>query len=607
MKQTRKKMKKGAAFGIIAVMVSAMLLASMPTIISASEELYGDANEDGKIDMRDVTYVGLIILGKKPANELADANQDGRVNVGDITYIELIILGKVQKYPLRVGVTRNEFKLMNALTRPWYEEAYFFGVTHLPLVFYKPDMSLAPCLAEDWKISPDGKSIKFYLRKGVKWHDGKPVTAEDIAFNFEYWKKHKLFCQGNKFDVYLDHAEVLDDYTVDVVFTEPVALSMLQTYLKISTVPKHVWEGIDEPKKYDGGDALIGCGPFVFERYDKDAETVYLKANRDYFAEKPSVDRIEWRYFRTRDSLLMALKKGEIDAKLEYYNPVPGVYAADLIKAKNVELCAVPDVGVPLHLVFGYRQYPTNMTEFRQAVSYAIDYQAIIDLIAVGYGEVPGKGYTPPVLPYYNPDLPKLEYNPEKAKEILDNAGFVDRDGDGLREAPDGSKLRLPVTPHVGYFSEDSYTIRAAEVINPQLRKVGLDTYVEVLSKDAAREKVSRDRDYYLVIGLSTPFAHFGTHAVARYCVDMPSMGGTCKDPELIDLVEKSLYSKDIEELKKWRSELQEYVARELPIIALIWGDAIYPYRSDRWEGWVPMYGYGPCNYWTWFNLKPIS
>ena len=595
------KIRKGAAFGIIAVMVSAMLLAAMPTV-SASEELYGDANGDGKIDMRDVTYVGLIILGKKPANELADANQDGRINVLDITYIELIILGKVQKYPLRLGLQRNEFKLMNPFLRPWMENSNFFGVTHIPVVTYKPDLSIAPCLAKDWEVAPDGESIKFYLVENAKWHDGKPVTAEDVAFTFEYWAEHKLYYNGYWLSAYLDYVDVIDDYTLRVFFTEPVAAGTLTAKTLPFIVPKHIWEGVDEPKKYDGDDALVGCGPFVFERYDKAAETVYLKANRDYFAGKPLVDRIEWRYYRTLDSLLLALKKGEIDAKLEYCLPVPGVYAADLIKAENVELCLVPDVGVPLHLAFGYRQYPTDVKEFRQAVSYAIDYQTIVDMMAAGYGEIPGKGYTTPAHPGYNPDLSKLEYNPDKAEEILDNASFVDRDGDGLREAPDGSKLRIPLTS-----STKPRYIRPAELINMQLRKIGLDTYVEALSEEALRKKLWTDRDYYMVLYRSTPDGNVVPDTAATYYVDMPGMYGTCKDPELVALVEKAIYSKDTKELKKWRFEIQEYVAGEQPMIALIWGDAIYPYRSDRWEGWVPMYGYGPCNYWSWFNLKPIS
>jgi len=505
---------------------------------------------------------------------------------------------------LRLGLQTMEFKQMNALVRPWYDGANFFDLTHADLVYYKPDLSIAPCLAEEWEVAPDGETITFYLVENATWHDGNPVTAEDVAFTLEYWKEHELYTQGYWLASYLDHVDVLDDYTIEVVFTEPVALGTLTARMFPYIVPKHVWEDVDEPKEYNGADALIGCGPFIFEKYDKDAETVYLKANRNYFAGKPSVDRIEWRYFRTLDTLLLALENDEIDAQLDYYNPVPGVYAASLVKADDVELCVVPDVGTTLHLVFGYKQYPTNVKEFRQAVSYAIDYQAIVDMIAAGYGEVAGYGYTPPTVPGHNPDLPKLEYNPDTAKEILDNAGFIDLDGDGLREAPDGSKLRIPITPYA-----KSYIIRAAEVISSQLEKVGLDTHVEILSEEAVSKKSWTDRDYHMLIGYSTPYGNIkaGGTGGASYFVDMPGMYGTCDDPELVGAVEGVMYAKTTEEAYEWAHKIQEYVAREQPAIALIWGDAIYPYRSDRWEGWVPQYGYGPSNYWSWFSIKPVA
>ena len=502
---------------------------------------------------------------------------------------------------LRLGLQKNEFKLMNALVRPWYDSANFFGVTHVPLVTFTPELNIAPCLAEDWEIAADGKSIVFHLVNNATWHDGLPVTAEDVAFSLEYWKKNQLYAQGYWYDSYLDHVDVIDDYTVEVVFKEPVAVASLITELATtSIIPEHVWSKVDAPRDYDGDDGMIGCGPFVFEKYDADAQVAYLKADPNYFAGKPSVDRIEWRYFRTLDSLLLALKNGEIDAMLDYYNPVPGSYAAGL--GADVELGTVSDVGVPLHLVFGFRQYPTNQSEFREAVSYAIDCQTLVDAISAGYGTVPEKGYSSPALPGYRSDLPKLEYDPDKAKEILDDAGFKDLDGDGFRESPGGSKLRIPLTPYA-----QPHIIRAAEVIDSQLELVGLDVYVETLSSDAVSQKAWTDRDYYMMVGYSTPYGNLLADSASNYYVDLPGMYGTSTDPELIDLVESAIYSENMDELMEHRSEIQEYAAEELPIIALIWGDAIYPYRTDRWEGWVPMYGYGSVNYWTWFNLESVS
>jgi len=505
--------------------------------------------------------------------------------------------------PLRLGIT-TEFKLMSAVAQPFVSVYVVGDLTHVPLVIFTPELEISPCLAEDWDISQDGRSIRFYLVENATWHDGKPVTSEDVAFTLDYYaEKLTSYSGGYWLSEYLDHVEVIDDYTLEVFFTEPVALVTLNTQMLPHILPKHVWESVDDPLEYGGEDALIGCGPFIFERYDKDAGIVYFKANHDYFAGTPSVNEIEWCYFRTLDTLLLALKEGDIDAQLEYYKPVSGVYAADLIKSENVELGAIPDVGVPLYLGFGYQHYPTDVKEFRQAVSYAIDYQAIVDMIMAGYGEIAGKGYTPPTVPGHNFDLPKLEHNLTKAEEILDDAGFVDLDGDGLREAPDGSELRIPITP-----IPKTNLIRAAEVIDRQLEKVGLDTYVDILSMESAWNRLYGDRDYYMVVWYTVPYGMLkGGAGGATDFVDIPGFYGTCTDSKIVELCEDAMYAKNPEEASDALYEIQEYVAEEQPIIALVWGDAIYPYRTDRWEGWVPMYGYGPANYWTWFNLEPVS
>jgi peptide/nickel transport system substrate-binding protein len=504
---------------------------------------------------------------------------------------------------LRLGLTKGDFTIMNPTVQPWHD-ANFFGVTHVPLVLFDLNLSIAPCLAEKWVINPDGRSIKFYLAQNASWHDGVPITAEDVAFTIDYWRKNEIGSEGFWYKSYLDRVDVLDNHTVTVAFNEPIALDALIAQIPGTAImPKHIWENVVSPKDYDGKDAMIGCGPFIFEKFDKDADVVYLKSNVNYFAGKSTVDEIQWQHFKTLESLLLALKAGEIDAQFEYYNPVPGAYIANLLGANNVELSAVPDIGVPLHLVFGYKKYPTNLTEFRQAVSYAIDYQALVDMIVAGYGEVPRKGYYPPTVQGYNSDLPDLKYDPDKAKEILDGLGFLDQDEDGFRESPDGQRLCIPITPRTAQPS----MVRAAEVISSQLQKVGLDTYVEVLSKEAESKKTFQDRDYYISIGYCTPFGNIIAEGAANYFTDMPGMYGTCNDSELISLVKGAIQSKDIHELKTCRNLIQEYISRELPAIALVWGNAVYPYRNDHWDGWSSMYGYGPVNYWTWFNLEEIQ
>ncbi len=129
---------------------------------------------------------------------------------------------------------------------------------------------------------------------------------------------------------------------------------------------------------------------------------------------------------------------------------------------------------------------------------------------------------------------------------------------------------------------------------------MGLDVYVETLSSDAVSQKAWTDRDYYMMVGYSTPYGNLLADSASNYYVDLP--GCMARDPELIDLVESAIYFREHGRADGASVGDSGVRAEELPIIALIWGDAIYPYRTDRWEGWVPMYGYGSVNYWTWLT-----
>lgn len=127
------------------------------------------------------------------------------------------------------------------------------------------------------------------------------------------------------------------------------------------------------------------------------------------------------------------------------------------------------------------------------------------------------------------------------------------------------------------------------------------------LGSDAFKKKLWTDRDYLMAIGYSTPYANLAGDTAAEYYVDLPGLFSTSTAPNILEIVNEAIRSRGMEELSQNRRAIQQYVAEEQPIIALIWGDAIYPVRTDRWEDWTPMYGYGPVNYWSWFSLKPVE
>lgn len=502
--------------------------------------------------------------------------------------------------------TLSPFEPMNVLNSlgAWYRMNHL-GFTHVQLVQYDSQLNLIPCLAEKWDISPDGKSVTFYLVKDAKWHDGKPVTAEDVKFTFEYKLKHlKELARWTVASI--ERIELADKYTATLYLKEPLVYSLFKDLaMGIGIIlPKHIWERVDDPQKYTEKDGLIGCGPFAFESYDPAAQTASFVAFRDYFAGRPNVERVKVKYFKNMDSLVMALKKGEIDALYDYAIPVPASYAPALKDTPGLELGAIPDLGIMIYLAFG-RQYPVNQRAFREAVASALDLQMLVKAIAGEYGEVPGRGIVPPSLPAYEPSIPKFIQDLAKAASLLDSLGLRDTNGDGIRELPDGSPLRIPVTPATKKGRE-TIMIRAAEIVCGQLKKVGIDAVIdqEVIGNEAKWQKrVWDDKDYWLYLGYATVGAVIYDGGL-MYFVDAPGAFGTRDDPEYVRIYQKVRYAKDEAEWISALKEAQQYHYREIPGMALVWSNVLYPYRTDKCTGWVVRSGFGPVNYQTWFRLR---
>lgn len=500
---------------------------------------------------------------------------------------------------LRAGIYSMEFPpVFNALKRPSYNYLNeLYGATHIGLAFFDSDFAPKPCLASKWEVSLDGSSIEFDLVENATWHDGTPVTAEDVKFTYEYWRDNQLYRQGGWLNAYLDNVEVLDDYTGVIHLKEPYAYYFIKSlFPSVYIVPKHVWEKVEKPRDYGEPDGMIGCGPFIFEKIDRDADTAYFKANPNYFRGLPAIDGIEWKHFRTVDSALLALKKGEIDVLID--ESPEGVLAPSLLGEKGVTIEVGPDPGLPL-LIFNYKKYPLNVTDFRKAVSYAIDYQSLVDAIQAGYGEVPGAGILPTCVVESNPDLPNLEYNLTKANEILDSLNFKDTNGDGIRNLPNGSEMRFQV---IAWNSQKH--MRVAEMLSTMLRKAGIEFEPYTNELPVLQKMVWTDRSYDMHIDFHDPYMT----ALGFATIDLvPLQYGTCTDSRFSELYNATMSAKDQEELSRAVYDLQDYYAEELPGIALYWSKSIYPYRSDRFEGWVPLEGYGLTSHQSWFSIKPVD
>ncbi len=369
----------------------------------------------------------------------------------------------------------------------------------------------------------------------------------------------------------------------------------LNSWLPTSTIilPKHVWKDIAEPREYNDPRSLIGSGPFGFQEYDPVSQTVTLKANPSYFGGKPAVDIILWRHFKSFDSMLLSMLNGATDVVLDYYSPFPVTYAG-AVESSMIRLQPAPDLGAPACLIFNLRKSPMNIRVFREAVACGLDYREVMDTAATGMASAAGRGFISPAFRFFKPGLGLLEQDMARAEHLLDTLGYI-KGGDGVRKDSKGSEVSFDLLVQGG--SRYPNLVRIAELLCRQLRRIGIGARPLVLDYSAADRRLFSEKDFDVCVARFMPL---------DILADSPGNMGTCSDPRLLSLAEAFYSARNEEEMREAAWALQDYYAEELPGIALYHADALYPYRADRFEGWVPMSS-GIANYWSWFTIRPVG
>nr|CBH39675.1 ABC transporter, solute-binding protein [uncultured archaeon] len=452
MKQTREKMNKGAVLGIIAVIVSVMLLASMPM---ATAKLYGDANGDGVIDEDDITHVEQIIAGEKTENELADVNQDGEIDVLDIAYIELIILGTAHS----IGGTLVVAVYQSSWTPKHFEEA--FGITpygtniYEPLVSLDNDMNLQPWLAKSWERMDDD-TWRFYLREDVKFHDGTPFNAKAAKFSFERMIDSIPWTAR----LAIDRITAVDDYTIDITNKRPFA--MFPAYAA------HSWTVMASQSVEDG--EPCGTGPFRFEKLDKVKDELTVVKNREYRGKRPYLDKVIFRNIPDAQTRVLALEAGEVDLIQEVQRSEVSILEAN--PDITVSRALMPGVCI---LGFNRQNEALSDIRVRKAICHGIDKESIVENVLSGVGQ-PAKTIISPIISWSAHDeLEGHPYNTAKTKELLSDAGWKDTDGDGYLDKG-GKTLELNL---IFDARSDPDNEAMAEAIQGQLRDVGIKVDLE--------------------------------------------------------------------------------------------------------------------------------
>ena len=337
------------------------------------------------------------------------------------------------------------------------------------LVRYDKNLQVEGELAESWEISDDNLTITFHLRKNVKWHDGAPFTAADVKFNYELYIDPKTPTAYAESFKQVTRVEVPDPHTFVVHYEKPYAPALISWGMPVH--PKHLLEGQDVTKSKLARKP-VGTGPYKLTEW-LSGEKVVLESNPDYFEGQPYIKRIVYRVIPDQATQFLELQTGSLD--FMGLSPLQFDRQTDTPAFKRL-------YNKYQYLAFGYTYLGYNLRRpmfqdkrVRQALSFALNKQEIIDGVLLGYGAAATGPYKPDTW-VYNADVPRYAYNPEKARELLAEAGWVDSDGDGVLDK-NGQKFAFAIVTNQG----NDLRSKTGEIIQRRFKDIGIEVKLRVI------------------------------------------------------------------------------------------------------------------------------
>lgn len=476
-------------------------------------------------------------------------------------------------------------------------------------------------LATSWSTSADKLTWTFTIRDGMKWSDGQPVTADDVAWTYNLMMTNSDAATANG-NFVANFSKVTATGNQLVITLKQAQSTMLA--LDIPIVPEHIWAAhTADIGKFtnDTRFPVVSDGPFILTGYQKD-QYLTLDANPDYWRGKPGFDHLVFKFYKDADAEVEALKKGEVDfvsgLTPAQYDALKGQahIATNNAQGKRFYALAVnPGATTTTGQTFGDGSPALQNQQFRQALMYAIDTKTLVAKTLGGYGTV-GSGYIAPIFAAYHwsPDpATAYTYSPDKAGQMLDAAGFK-KGSDGMRTLPDGKPLSLRI---MGESNRPDDTQNAAYIAD-WLKAVGIATTTQIMDQgklgdietagtfDLAFDSWGENPDPDAVLSI-------------QKCDGRPGAPGKSfnGDDFICDQNYDALYAKQITEYDPATragdvKQMQQTLYSDAYINVLYYGNVLEAYRSDvigsmdkqpQPDG---LY-WGQDGYWSMWSAKPVA
>ncbi len=449
----------------------------------------------------------------------------------------------------------SDFDAFNRLVSTDYDTGQVLGyMLFMSLVDLDDEMNFQPYLADSFWMSEDGLSLTFRIRDRAMWHDGVPVTADDVVWTYQMMVNEEVAFANRQWVQYVESAESIDDRTVRFHFTQ-VHSDPLFDFIDWEPMPRHLLGDLApaELRNASFNRDPVGNGPFRFVSWSANQEAVF-EANPDFVLGRPHLDRVVFRVIPEQTTQLTELLTGGID----FMRAVPPSEMARVEESQQIETIVYPARSYT-YLAWNLRNPLFEDVSVRRALTMAINRQQIVDALLYGYGRIA----VADVMPFqweFDESLEPWPHDPDRARELLADAGWEDRDGDGVIDK-DGRPFRFILETNQGNDLREDIIV----IVQANLAEVGIDVQPRLTEWNTLIDRLKRKEFEAAVSGWSVDFKFDPTEVMSCGAIEAKYNYPSFCNPKADSLMQRALTTLKREEAKPLWDEYQRTMLEEQP------------------------------------------
>jgi peptide/nickel transport system substrate-binding protein len=423
---------------------------------------------------------------------------------------------------------------------------------------------------ENGGISEDSLTWTFHLRDDVTWHDGEPFTSADVKFTYEMIMLEGTDVRSRVGWDRVESCETPDDHTVVFKFSE-VDAPFAWRFTNVGILPEHIMSGLtaEEFNAHEWFRAPVGTGPFMFKEWVS-GDHITLVKNPNYFVEgQPYLDEIVYRVVPDANTLLNMTETGEVHVQFRVQDDL-----AELLDGMD-HVERLTGQSLTPWLIWINNNHPFFQdVRTRQALAYGFDKEIICQQVFRGLSE-PADGVISPQLWAYNPNITKFRHDPEKAKALLEEVGWKDEDGDGIREAHgvEGVEDGTPFKFETANIAGEQIRVQLLSLVHAQWKDIGLDVEINLVDVGTMFGNMHPNNEFetsYSYIGRSVD-PDIGSLYLDRDKFENRNNYVGFSDPKVDELIVASQQTADQAMRTEYLQEAQALIAEQVPQLFIGW------------------------------------